>query len=94
MAETEERIRQLEARKQTLGQQLRQQERRERTRRLIQIGAVMSKLGVDSLERAQSLQREVERRQQVREWLHRVIGRAGQIDQDSGVQTNDEGAQE
>lgn len=68
----EERIRQLEARKQSLCQQLRQQERRERTRRLIQIGAVMDRLGVDTLEKAQALQRQVDGRPEVKEWLRQV----------------------
>ncbi|MFZ5823896.1 MAG: hypothetical protein ACOY94_06160 [Bacillota bacterium] len=76
MTETEERIRQLQARKQTLSQQLKQQERKERTRRLIQIGGVMARLGVDSLEKAQALQKEVERRAEVRDWLRKVTERA------------------
>lgn len=76
MSETEELIRQLQARKQALGQQIKQQERKERTRRLIQIGGIMVRLGVDSLEKAQALQKEVEHRPQVRDWLRKVTERA------------------
>ncbi len=72
MADTETRIQQLEAQKRLLAQQLKQQERKERTRRLIQIGAIMDRLGVDTLEKAQALQKEVERRTEVQAWLQKV----------------------
>ncbi|MFZ5817454.1 MAG: conjugal transfer protein TraD [Bacillota bacterium] len=80
MSETEERIRHLQARKQVLSQQIKQQERKERTRRLIQIGGIVVRLGVDTLEKAQALQREVERRPQVRDWLRKVTERAQEQD--------------
>lgn len=69
MVETEERIRQLEARKRTLAHQLSQQDRKERTRRLIQIGGIMARLGVDSVEKAQALQRIADRNPKVKAWL-------------------------
>jgi hypothetical protein len=72
MADTEVRIRHLEARKHTLAQQLTQQERKDRTRRLIQIGGIMARLGVDSVEKAQALQHVVERNPKVRTWLSNV----------------------
>lgn len=84
IAEAEERIRQLQARRQALTQQLRERERKERTRRLIQIGGIMAKLGVDTLGKAQALQREIERRPKVREWLNQVLATKSR---------NDEGAQ-
>lgn len=76
VAEADQRIRQLQARKQALEQRLRQQERKARTRRLIQIGAVMSNMGVDTLEKVQALQKQVERRPEVREWIARITGSA------------------
>jgi hypothetical protein len=54
---------------------LSQQERKERTRRLIRIGGIMARLGVDSLEKAQALQREVEQRSEVQDWLRKVTDR-------------------
>jgi hypothetical protein len=72
MAATAERIRQLEARKQTLSQAIRQQERKDRTRRLIQIGGIMARLGVDSVEKAQALQQVAEANQEVQTWLRQV----------------------
>ncbi|HYG58832.1 MAG TPA: hypothetical protein VD902_12310 [Symbiobacteriaceae bacterium] len=77
LSDVEERIRQLQARKQLLAQQVKTQARKERTRRLIQIGATMAKLGVDSLEKAQELQKEAERRPEVQDFLKQVTGRAG-----------------
>ncbi len=76
IADAEERIRQLQARKQGLEQRLKEQERKARTRRLIQIGGIMVRLGVDTLEKAQALQREVERRPEVKAWLEKVAKRA------------------
>jgi hypothetical protein len=72
MAETEERIRQLEARKRTLAQTIKHQERKDRTRRLIQIGGILARLGVDSVEKAQALQQAVERNPRVKAWLAQV----------------------
>lgn len=74
LADAEVRIQQLQARKQALSQALKQQERKERTRRLIQIGGVMARLGIDTLEKAQAFQREVERRKAVQDWLQHVVG--------------------
>jgi hypothetical protein len=76
MAEVERKIQQLQARKQTLAQAIKQQERKDRTRRLIMIGGVMARLGVDTVEKAQALQREAECRPEVQDWLRKVTERA------------------
>jgi hypothetical protein len=76
MADVERKIQQLQARKQTLAQAIKQQERKDRTRRLIMIGGVMARLGVDTVDKAQALQREVERRPEVQEWVRKVTERA------------------
>lgn len=60
IGDTETRIRQLEAQKRLLAQHQKDQERKERTRRLIQIGGIMARLGVDIVEKAQAFQRQVE----------------------------------
>lgn len=75
LAETQERIRQLEARKQALAQQVKQRERKERTRRLIQIGGIMARLGVDTVEKAVAFHRAVESNQRVKVWLSQVTGK-------------------
>lgn len=76
LAETEQKIQQFEAQRQLIERQLRQQERKDRTRRLIQIGGIMAKLGVDTLEKAQALQREIEHRREAQDWLRKVTERA------------------
>lgn len=67
-----------------MSQQLKRQERKDRTRRLIQIGGVLTRLGVDTLEKAQALQKEVERRPEVQDWLRKVMERAGAQEADEG----------
>lgn len=72
MADTETRIRQLEAQKRLLAQQVKTQQRKDRTRQLIQIGGIMARLGIDTLEKAQALQRVVEGQPEVKAWLQKV----------------------
>ncbi|HWI51069.1 MAG TPA: conjugal transfer protein TraD [Symbiobacteriaceae bacterium] len=84
------RIRQLEARKRLLSQQLKQQERKERTRRLIQIGGIMARLGIDSLEKAHALQRVVEAQPEIQTWLRKVAALAEAGSQDAAAPSNPE----
>jgi hypothetical protein len=74
VADTETRIRQLEAQKRLLAQQVKVQARKDRTRQLIQIGGVMSRLGIDTVEKAQALQRVAEGRPKVQRWLQKAAG--------------------
>jgi hypothetical protein len=69
----ETRIRQLEAQKRLLAQQLKQQERKDRTRRLIQIGGIMARLGIDTVEKAQAFQRVIEHLPEGRDWLQKAV---------------------
>lgn len=73
IADADLRIRQLEARKQLLAQRLKEKERKARTRRLIQIGAILSNMGMDTVEKAQIFQRVVAEQPRAREWLRRVL---------------------
>ncbi|MDF2627968.1 MAG: hypothetical protein K0R39_1799 [Symbiobacteriaceae bacterium] len=74
MADTETRIRQLEAQKRLLAQQVKAQSRKERTRQLIQIGGIMARLGIDTVEKAQALQRVAQGQHEVQAWLQKVAG--------------------
>jgi hypothetical protein len=67
-------IKQKEAQKRNLVQQLKKEQRKQRTRRLIHIGAIMARLGVDSVAKAQALQQQIEERPEVRAWLENAIG--------------------
>jgi muconolactone delta-isomerase len=73
LQETDVQIRQLQAKKDALARQLRQQERKDRTRRLIQIGGIMARLGIDTIEKAQAFQRVIEHVPEGRDWLQRAI---------------------
>jgi hypothetical protein len=75
MAYTEARLQQLEAQKRLLAQQVKAQARKERTRQLIQIGGIMSRLGLDTVEKAQALQRVVKSHPEVQGWLRKVTDR-------------------
>lgn len=58
--ELDERIRQLQARKQKLSSQVKQKERKERTRRLIQIGAIFEKyFELEGVEEAEQIAQEL-----------------------------------
>ncbi|OMD08213.1 hypothetical protein [Paenibacillus odorifer] len=66
VAEIEKKMEQLKAKKQQLEEQVSQKERKERTRRLIQIGAIMeSNFGLESLEEAEWVAEQVRDHAQV-----------------------------
>ncbi|MDQ7850409.1 MAG: relaxasome subunit MobC [Armatimonadota bacterium] len=60
IAEIDKRIEQLKARKQQLRARASQEERKQRTRRLIIIGGIMARLGVDTPEKAERLRAWIE----------------------------------
>jgi hypothetical protein len=70
-------IKQKEAEKRNLMQRLKEEQRKERTRRLVQIGAIMARLGVDTVAKAQALQLQVKDRPEVKTWMAQVIASAG-----------------
>ena len=55
IAEIEEKQKQLEAQKRALIAQSKEQERKDRTRRLVRIGAIMDSMGIQRVEHADSL---------------------------------------
>lgn len=77
VTDTEKRIRQLEAQRQLLSQRLKQQERKARTRRLIQVGAIISYTGLDTPEKAQLFQQAFLKDARVRAWLTKLLESAG-----------------
>jgi len=60
LAALNQKLAQLESRKHALETQTQEKERKARTRMLIQMGGIMVKLGMDSLDKVQALQRQVE----------------------------------
>lgn len=73
ISDAETRIRQLEAQKRLLAQQLKQQARKERTRRLIQIGAIMDRLGMDTQAKAQAFQAQVQANAELSFWFTELM---------------------
>ncbi len=60
LATLNQKLAQLESRKHALETQTQEKERKARTRMLIQIGGIMVKLGMDSLDKAQAFQHQVQ----------------------------------
>lgn len=84
LSDTETRIRQLEAHKKQLAQKVKAQERKDRTRQLIQIGGIMVRLGIDTLPKAQALQRVAEGQPEVGAWLRKVAELVGEGPEEAG----------
>jgi hypothetical protein len=55
----DKKIEQLKARKQQLLSKVKDKERKERTRRLIQIGAIMDSIGITTIEDAENLKKQL-----------------------------------
>ena len=53
----DKRIQQFQARKDQLEAKLKEQDRKQRTRRLIQVGAIMAHVGIETVEQAETLRR-------------------------------------
>lgn len=58
----QERRKKLEAREQLYKAKLKEKERKERTRRLIKIGAILSSIGIDTEEKAEQLAEKLKQR--------------------------------
>lgn len=60
----QDRKKKLEAKEQLYKAKLKEKERKERTRRLIQIGAILASAGVDTVEKAEALKQYIEGKSQ------------------------------
>ncbi len=73
--EAEEKVKQARAKLQKLEALNQQKERKERTRRLIQVGGVMARLGVNTVEQAEALRKAVmDGSDKFKEWWIRTVG--------------------
>ena len=73
--EAEEKVKQAKARLQKLEALHNQRERKQRTRRLIQVGGVMARLGVETVEQAEALRKAVmDGSDKFKEWWIRTVG--------------------
>jgi hypothetical protein len=69
----EEKIKKLEAQKKELEARTREKQRKERTRMLIQIGAIMDSIGIDNLELAEKFKSYFMDTPKSKEWLENFI---------------------
>ena len=69
----DEKIKQLKAQKQALIAREKEKERKARTRRLIQIGAIIDNMGIDTVELADKFKEYFETNQKSKTWLENFI---------------------
>ena len=69
----EEKIKQLKAQKQALISREKEKERKVRTRRLIQIGAIIDSMGIDDVDLADKFKQYFETNQKSKTWLENFI---------------------
>lgn len=71
--ELAEKIKKLEAQKKQLEARTKEKERKERTRKLIQIGAIMDSMGIDNLELAERFKNYFMNNPKSKDWLYKFI---------------------
>lgn len=69
----DEKINQLKAQKQAILAREKEKERKTRTRRLIQIGAIIDSMGINSVELADILKNHFENNEKSKAWLQNLI---------------------
>lgn len=69
----EEKINQLKAQKQAILAREKEKERKARTRRLIQIGAIIENMGIDNIELADKFKAYFENHEKSNAWLEKFI---------------------
>lgn len=69
----EEKIKQLQAQKNKILAREKEKERKARTRNLIQIGAIISNLKIDTPEKAEKLLNEYQNNEKCKNWIDKII---------------------
>ena len=69
----DEKIKQLKARKQAILNKQKEKERKARTRRLIQIGAIIDSMGINDVELANKFKEYFQNNQRSKAWLENFI---------------------
>lgn len=73
LSKLDEKIKQLQAQKNSILAREKEKERKARTRRLIQIGAIFDSIGIDSLEKSNSFKNEFENDEKCKNWINKII---------------------
>ncbi|MBU3174573.1 conjugal transfer protein TraD [Clostridium estertheticum] len=71
--ELSEKIKKLEAQKKQLEVRTREQDRKARTRKLIQIGGILNTLGIDTIEKAELLKNNITNNSKAKEWFEKLF---------------------
>lgn len=69
LSKIDEKIKQLQSQKNSILAREKEKERKARTRRLIQIGAIMDNMGIDSLEKANTFKAQFENNATFKSWF-------------------------
>lgn len=75
ISKLDEKIKQLQAQKNALIAREKEQERKARTRRLIQIGAIMDNMGIDSQEKANTFKAQFENNATFKSWFETFLNK-------------------
>ncbi|CAG9713938.1 conserved hypothetical protein [Clostridium neonatale] len=73
ISKLDEKIKQLQAQKSSLLAKEKEKERKARTRRLIQIGAIFDSIGIDTLDKANSFKNEFDNDEKCKNWINKII---------------------
>lgn len=73
ISKLDEKIKQLQAQKSSLLAKEKDKERKARTRRLIQIGAIFDSIGIDTLDKANSFKNEFDNDEKCKNWINKII---------------------
>ena len=73
ISKLDEKIKQLQAQKNSLLAKEKEKERKARTRRLIQIGAIFDSIGIDTLDKANSFKNEFDNDEKCKNWINKII---------------------
>lgn len=73
ISKLDEKIKQLQAQKNSLIAREKEKERKARTRRLIQIGAIFDSIGIDTLDKANSFKNEFDNDEKCKNWINKII---------------------
>ena len=71
--EISEKIKKLEAQKKQIEAITKNQERKDRTRRLIQIGGILNTIGIDTIEKAELLKIKITNNPKAKEWFETLF---------------------
>lgn len=73
ISKLDEKIKQLQAQKNSLIAREKEKERKARTRRLIQIGAIFDSIGFDTIEKANAFKCEFNNDDRCKNWINKII---------------------